>query len=184
MDVSAPRMILVLTRRHDAQGRPLADILQREVQPMRSRIDRDHMRVGPDGTFAGLFHAIRLDPEHRDHAALAGNIEQRIRRVECQYIQIATHIERLRNTHVKPYYGTDANAVATRAAHAAHAAHAASLTMDPPVDIINATIDELIARDVELPAFSTLDRLTEQIHARTQSRLRTHPRFLRGRASL
>ncbi|ARM04497.1 Tn3 family transposase [Burkholderia pseudomallei] len=66
---------------------------------------------------------------------------------------------------VKPYYGTDANAIATRSAHTA------SLTMDQPVDIINATIDELIARNIELPAFSTLDRLTEQIHARAQSRL-------------
>lgn len=67
--------------------------------------------------------------------------------------------------NVKPYYATDANAIATRAAHAA------SLTMDQQVDIINATIDELIARNIELPAFSTLDRLTEQIHARAQSRL-------------
>jgi len=49
---------------------------------------------------------------------------------------------------VKPYYGTDANAIATRAAHTA------SLTIDQPVDIINATIDELIARNIELPAFS------------------------------
>jgi hypothetical protein len=31
---------------------------------------------------------------------------------------------------VKPYYGTDANAIATRAAHTA------SLTMDQPVDIV------------------------------------------------
>jgi len=67
--------------------------------------------------------------------------------------------------NVKPYYGTDANAIATRAAHTA------SLTMDQSVDIINATIDELIARNIELPAFSTLDRLTEQIHARAQARL-------------
>lgn len=67
--------------------------------------------------------------------------------------------------NVKPYYGTDANAIATRAAHTA------SLTMYQPVDIINATIADLIARDIELPAFSTLDRLTEQIHARAQSRL-------------
>ncbi|WP_175994917.1 Tn3 family transposase [Burkholderia vietnamiensis] len=66
---------------------------------------------------------------------------------------------------VKPYYGTDANAIATRAAHTA------SLTMDQQVDIINATLDDLIARNIELPAFSTLDRLTEQIHARSQSRL-------------
>ncbi|WZV76774.1 DUF4158 domain-containing protein [Burkholderia pseudomallei] len=67
--------------------------------------------------------------------------------------------------NVKPYYGTDANAIATRAAHTA------SLTMDQPIDIINATIDELIARDVELPGVLNADRLTEQIHARAQSRL-------------
>ncbi|WP_321897141.1 Tn3 family transposase [Burkholderia cepacia] len=66
---------------------------------------------------------------------------------------------------VKPYYGTDANMIATRAADTA------ALTMDQQVDIINATIDELIARNIELPAFSTLDRLTEQIHARAQARL-------------
>jgi TnpA family transposase len=66
---------------------------------------------------------------------------------------------------VKPYYGTDANFIATRAAHTA------ALSMDQPVDIINATIDELIAQNVELPAFSTLDRITEQIHAKTQTRL-------------
>lgn len=66
---------------------------------------------------------------------------------------------------MKPYYGTDANVIATRAAHTA------ALSMDQPVDIINATIDELIAQNVELPAFSTLDRITEQIHAKTQMRL-------------
>ena len=75
------------------------------------------------------------------------------------YAAVRTYLD------VKPYYGTDANAIATRAAHTA------SLTMDQPVDIINATIDELIARYIELPAFSTLGRLTEQIHARAQSRL-------------
>ena len=66
---------------------------------------------------------------------------------------------------VKPYYGTDAGTIATRAAHTA------AVSMDQPVDIINATIDELIAQKVELPAFSTLDRITEQIHAKTQTRI-------------
>lgn len=66
---------------------------------------------------------------------------------------------------VKPYYGTDAGTIATRAAHTA------ALSMDQPVAIINATIDELIAQDIELPAFSTLDRITEQTHAKTQARL-------------
>ena len=66
---------------------------------------------------------------------------------------------------VKSYYGTDAGTIATRAAHTA------AVSMDQPVDIINATIDELIAQKVELPAFSTLDRITEQIHAKTQTRI-------------
>jgi hypothetical protein len=48
--------------------------------------------------------------------------------------------------------------------------------MDQPVDIINATIDALIAQNVELPSFSTLDWIIEQIHAKTQTRL-----FKRGR---
>jgi len=66
---------------------------------------------------------------------------------------------------VQPYYGTDANSIATRAAHSA------AISLDQPVDIINTTIDELIMRQVELPAFSTLDRIAEQIHAKTQARL-------------
>ncbi len=43
--------------------------------------------------------------------------------------------------------------------------------MDQPVDIINATIDALILHQVELPAFSTLDNIAEQIHTRTQTAL-------------
>jgi hypothetical protein len=66
---------------------------------------------------------------------------------------------------IKPYYGTDASEIAIRAAHAAAA------TLDQPVDIINATIDELIVQHLELPAFSTLDRIAEQIHAKTQTSL-------------
>lgn len=66
---------------------------------------------------------------------------------------------------IKPYYGTDASEIAIRAAHAAAA------TLDQPVDIINATIDELIVQQLELPAFSTLDRIAEQIHAKTQTSL-------------
>ncbi|MDB0543289.1 Tn3 family transposase [Ralstonia solanacearum] len=64
---------------------------------------------------------------------------------------------------IQPYYGTDANEVAVRAAREA------SETLDQPVDIINATIDSLIQQQVELPAFSTLDAIAEQVHARTQT---------------
>nr|WP_316157692.1 DUF4158 domain-containing protein [Cupriavidus sp. BIC8F] len=66
---------------------------------------------------------------------------------------------------VQPYIGTDANEVTIRAARAA------AETMDQPVDIINATIDALVLRQVELPAFSTLDSIAEQIHTRTQTAL-------------
>jgi hypothetical protein len=66
---------------------------------------------------------------------------------------------------VQSYYGTDANEIAVRAAHEA------AEIMDQPVDIINATIDSLIHQQVELPAFSTLDAIVEQVHARTQTAL-------------
>lgn len=66
---------------------------------------------------------------------------------------------------VQSYYGTDANEVAVRAAREA------SEAVDRAVDIINATIDSLIQQQVELPAFSTLDAIAEQVHARTQTAL-------------
>ncbi|SPC06684.1 Tn3 family transposase [Cupriavidus oxalaticus] len=66
---------------------------------------------------------------------------------------------------VQPYIGTDANEVTIRAAREA------AETMDQQVDIINATIDALILHQIELPAFSTLDNIAEQIHARTQTAL-------------
>lgn len=66
---------------------------------------------------------------------------------------------------VTPYYGAEAEEIAIRAAHEAAA------IMDQQVDIINATIDELIARHIELPAFSTLNKIAEQVHATTQTTL-------------
>lgn len=66
---------------------------------------------------------------------------------------------------IQPYIGTDANEVTVRAAREA------AETMDQPVDIINATIDALVLRQIELPAFSTLDVIAEQVHARTQTAL-------------
>ncbi|WP_049279375.1 Tn3 family transposase, partial [Ralstonia solanacearum] len=66
---------------------------------------------------------------------------------------------------VQPYIGTDANEITIRAAREA------AETMDQPVDIINATIDTLLLQQIELPAFSTLDTIAGQIHARTQTAL-------------
>nr|WP_230626247.1 DUF4158 domain-containing protein [Cupriavidus necator] len=66
---------------------------------------------------------------------------------------------------IQTYIGTDANEITVRAARDA------AETMDQPVDIINATIDALVLRQIELPAFSTLDAIAEQVHARTQTAL-------------
>ena len=66
---------------------------------------------------------------------------------------------------VQAYIGTDANKVTIRSAREA------AETMDQQVDIVNATIDALILHQVELPAFSTLDNIAEQIQTRTQTAL-------------
>nr|WP_051975297.1 DUF4158 domain-containing protein [Cupriavidus necator] len=50
---------------------------------------------------------------------------------------------------IQTYIGTDANEITVRAARDA------AETMDQPVDIINATIDALVLRQIELPAFSS-----------------------------
>jgi hypothetical protein len=50
-------------------------------------------------------------------------------------------------------------------------AHTATMSMGHSVEIIDATIDALIAQNVALSARSTLEWFTEQIHAKTQSRL-------------
>ena len=42
----------------------------------------------------------------------------------------------------------------------------AAYTMSDPADLINVAIEELVKENIELPAFSTLDRLTN--HLRTQ----------------
>lgn len=51
-----------------------------------------------------------------------------------------------------------------RARHVAiSAVHRAAQTMDNPADLINVAIEELIRQRWELPAFSTLDRLTRRV---------------------
>jgi Domain of unknown function (DUF4158) len=44
-------------------------------------------------------------------------------------------------------------------------------TMDNPADMINATLEELITQRFELPAFSTLDRLTGRVRALVYGRI-------------
>jgi Domain of unknown function (DUF4158) len=47
----------------------------------------------------------------------------------------------------------------------------ASEILDDPVDIVNATIDELQRKRIELPAYSTLDRFADRAHAAADRRL-------------
>ena len=66
---------------------------------------------------------------------------------------------------IQPAYGKVATKIAERAAQVA------AEVMDQRVDVVNATIEELIFRRYELPAFSTLDRIAELAMAATQERL-------------
>ncbi|WP_233171851.1 Tn3 family transposase [Dyella sp. ASV21] len=75
------------------------------------------------------------------------------------YTAIRTHL------NVKGYYGKEAQHIAVRAAYEA------AEVMDQRVDIINATIEELIFRRYELPAFSTLDKMAEAAASTAQDRL-------------
>lgn len=48
---------------------------------------------------------------------------------------------------------------------------AAAQVMDNPADLINAAIEQIIKDKVELPAFSTLDRMARRIRALVNRRL-------------
>lgn len=66
---------------------------------------------------------------------------------------------------VKAFYGKKSLAIAD-----GFARDTAEI-LDQRADIINALIDELVLRRIELPAFSTLDNLAEQSHAAVQEEL-------------
>jgi len=66
---------------------------------------------------------------------------------------------------VKAFYGTDAGDIADKLAR-----ESAEL-LDQRIDIINALVDELVHRQMELPAFSALDTLAERAHAEVQDRI-------------
>ncbi len=81
---------------------------------------------------------------------------------------------------VKAFYGTDASEIADKLAR-----ESAEL-LDQRIDIINALVDELVHRQMELPAFSALDTLAERAHAEVQERIfnrvlsRIPPKTLEG----
>ncbi|WP_211454325.1 Tn3 family transposase [Collimonas antrihumi] len=66
---------------------------------------------------------------------------------------------------VSPFDGPDARKLAIRVAREA------AQVVDMRTDIINAIVEELIGCHYELPAFSTLDKIAEQVHTTVQDQL-------------
>jgi len=66
---------------------------------------------------------------------------------------------------IEPFYGKRSLKVAEQIAQDI------SEILDQKIDIINTLIEELVQRQIELPAFSTLENLAEQSHAAVQERL-------------
>src|SRR5215475_9646847 len=63
-------------RVHDAQDGMPAHVLQREIDPVGGRIDRDGVRVWAEEAAAHLRdRAIGGNAEHGDHAGLRGRVE-------------------------------------------------------------------------------------------------------------
>ena len=65
----------------------------------------------------------------------------------------------------KTFYGKQARHMAVQAVYRA------AQVMNPPADLINAAIEELIQNRYELPAFWTLNRIAQRVHAVVQRRL-------------
>ncbi|KWR85174.1 Tn3 family transposase [Pseudomonas sp. PI1] len=83
-----------------------------------------------------------------------------------KWMQLYRHMSAVREKlGVQPYYGSDGQEIA-----AAHAQLLAPL-LDQRADIINAVIEELINRNYELPAYSTLNDLAEAARADAQEKI-------------
>ena len=67
--------------------------------------------------------------------------------------------------HCKTFYGKQARHLAVQAVYRA------AQVMNPPADLINAAIEELVQNHYELPAFGTLNRIAQRVHAVVQRRL-------------
>jgi hypothetical protein len=65
----------------------------------------------------------------------------------------------------KTFYGKQARHMAVQAVYRA------AQVMNPPADLIHAAIEELIQNRYELPAFWTLNRIAQRVHAVVQRRL-------------
>lgn len=107
-----------------------------------------------------------VPPEIVDHIRTVMNLGPK---AVAQYRQPKTlyrHCAAVRGyLSIHRYYGKEAQRIAVRAAYEA------AEVMDQRVDVINATIEELIFRRYELPAFSTLDNIAEAAAATAQDRL-------------
>ncbi|MGH8330745.1 MAG: DUF4158 domain-containing protein, partial [Pseudomonas sp.] len=99
---------------------------------------------------------------------IRGELGQRskVKLADYKWFQLYRHMNAVRTRlGVNAFYGSEATELAQQ-----HAS-AMSLLLDQRADIINAVIDELIRRNYELPAFSTLNDLAETARAEAQEKL-------------
>lgn len=79
---------------HHTQHQPAADIFQRKVRAMRSRVDSDDVRIRPETAFAGLGNVRAQGAKHRNDAGVTCNVENARRRIERKPIRSVAAIER------------------------------------------------------------------------------------------
>ena len=101
--------------------------------------------------------------------AVVSHLCSRLRLTDARMVPPSRSRQRYRDAireyfGVKPF-GDDARRVA------AEALAEATLTMDDPADLVNVAIEELVKERYELPAFSTLDRLTRHVKHAVNARL-------------
>lgn len=90
----------------------------------------------------------------------------KVKLAEYKWFQLYRHMSAVRTRlAVKAFYGSEATKLAQQ-----HASEM-SLLLDQRADIINAVIDELVRRNYELPAYSTLNDLAETARADAQEKL-------------
>src|SRR5262245_25920549 len=81
-------LLSALGRRHDQELRPAGGAaLEREVDEMRPRIDRDRMRVRREQGLTELLDTVPRLPEDGDDAALCSDVQPPQRRVEGEHVR-------------------------------------------------------------------------------------------------
>jgi len=107
-----------------------------------------------------------IPPEIVEHVRASLKFGERVRLNYANNRTLYRHTNAIRAfLGITPFYGSNAKEIAVAIAEGV------AEVLDQRIDVINAMVEELIDRDIELPAFSTLDNIAEQAHAAVQERL-------------